>query len=910
MQRRWLGFLLATVTACSPPVRPVSDGGDGGAVPDGALPDGALPDGAQPCINSSALVHSLYPSPLYLAPGATATVELRLSRDPRTCPMNFALTTADPALARLPMATASVAQFEGITTFTVTAGMAPGRTQVSVRQTDMVDEPGMGTMDVVVGEAARPACPAGTTAMGTLRPGARVAGAAGSPLASASVSAPMTATGIPVTPVTIACAPDQVPAGFVAVGPAVTFGQSLRKFNREIPVTLPVNPALVPPRYELQTEVSYTAPGLTTARVVPVANLRFTEDGKAITFDTPRLGTYQAVLRQGVGTRRVRRRMTYRSIMGVSMGAIGTSILGTRNPERFDYIAPMGGPADWAWFGNYFKNHHLAGFCTEAQRATLGAACDRASTDRTPTPDDLWTVDQTFEFFNYPDGRSGQGGTFDRRSYINIFRDLTHMFGNAVIQQNDMDFLPRGVPSTELMRTDAERCATPVVLQNYFDDEFNRDGMFPVITFCDGNRTPTHAGEWAGTAGNFPFEVSLAVDRNNNGRRDPGEPIIRNFSEPFRDVGTDGIPSAMESGYNASTNPDPAGDDYDRQFNPGGTEGNAIREAGEPFEDVGVDGIACPAGRTCPHDLGEGNGRFDTTAGVTRFTERNPRTVLATMPREQFDRLGVWADGGTRDLFNFGAVANHFVGATAQQQADLHYYNNFHSLQTLRPVRPNDDDGFDFLDVDWARLPRHAMLRYGFEDATEAQLLAGDGGHVGTVPQVANRLYAAIWRIQAAWPNLDRRIIPVQNTIDDVGRCANGYSCTFEFTSPSTGRRAPVGVALPPGYHRPENAGVRYPVIYLLHGYGMDPEGLAATGILVRQYMSSLDNASWQRPGKFILVFPDGRCRAGDNCLRGTFYTDSPFSNAVQMERFFSDLYTFVETTYRVRAPEELEITE
>jgi hypothetical protein len=861
----------------------------------------------------SAEIHSIYPTPLYLKVGATASVQLRLQRDPRACAQNYAITTMDPMVARPVNASMRMELNRGLLEIPVTAGMAPGRTRLRVVQSDRTSDgvnPSI-EVDVIVMTDQRPGCAMGTTAMGMLRPGARVSGAAGTPLSAASIAAPMTAgSAVPAQTVSIACAADQVPDGFTAIGPAVSFGPSMRKFLREIPITLPANPALVLPRYELQVEVTYTAPGLRTARVVPVANLRFTQDGTGITFDTPKMGTYQAVIRTGLGTRTVRRRYNYHAILGVSMGAIGTSILASQYRDRFDYIAPLGGPADWAWFGGYFKDFHLGGFCTEAQRAMLGAACDRASNDRTPESPDLWAVDQNFEFWNYPDGRGGQGGTFDRRSYVNILRDLTHMFGNGPLQSTDNSFMPRGIAVSEGTRTDAERCATPVTLMNFFDDEYNPDGNYPVITFCDGNRTAAHAGEFAGGQGTFPFEVSLAVDRNRNGVRDRGEPVLRNFTEPFSDVGTDGVASAMEPGFNADTNPDPAGDDYDRQFNPGGTEGNVVRDEGEPYQDLGLDGVRCPMGRMCPYDVGEGNGRFDTTVGVSRFLTRNPRQIFATTPRAEAERVGVWADGGTRDLFNFGAVANHFVGAWAQQQQDLHYYNNFSSLNTSHPIPANTDEGFEFLDVDWARVPRHAMMRYGFEDAAEDALQMGDGGHVGTISQVANRIYAALWRTQANWPNLDRTIVPVQNTSDDAGRCANGYSCTFDFRSMRTGRSAPVGIALPPGYHRAENAGMRYPVVFLLHGYGMDASSLIPSGVLLRNYMSSSDVGSWQRPGKFILVFPDGRCREGDNCLRGTFYTNSPFSDTVQMEQFFLDLSDFVDANFRVRMPEEIETVE
>ena len=70
---------------------------------------------------------------------------------------------------------------------------------------------------------------------------------------------------------------------------------------------------------------------------------------------------------------------------------------------------PLGGPVDFAWFGHYSRNYHLGGFCTYEERQTLGdAACGMASNDRTPPLDDIYLVDQNFEYFYYPDGREGQ----------------------------------------------------------------------------------------------------------------------------------------------------------------------------------------------------------------------------------------------------------------------------------------------------------------------------------------------------------------------------------------------------------------------------------------------------------------------------------------------------------------------
>jgi hypothetical protein len=309
------------------------------------------------------------------------------------------------------------------------------------------------------------------------------------------------------------------------------------------------------------------------------------------------------------------------------------------------------------------------------------------------------------------------------------------------------------------------------------------------------------------------------------------------------------------------------------------------------------------------------------------------------MPQEDVHRMQMWGDGGYRDFFNLGTSAHHWMGAVSQRGEDLHAYGAFSSLigghretnqrcttsaecatgpggmartewycdrGTCRP----DDGAFVHTEVDYAHLPAHNLLRYGHEDITMAQYLLGDGGHVGTVPQITNRIFVALWFVQARWPNLDRVINSFSSMRDDAGRCANGYLCAFDFTSPRTGRTGPVSVYLPPGYHRPESRNNTYPVVYFMHGYGMDPTDLLASGLLVGNYMSSGVIAEWQRPGKFIMVFPDGRCRPGDGCTRGTFYVDSPIAGNARMETYFLDLFDFISRTYRVRPAEDLEIVE
>ncbi len=897
---RWLAILpfLALSTACPGPTRTDGGGDDGSDATD---------TGPIACMETTA-IHSFNPSVLYVPAGGSQSVQIRLGHD-TICGVDFLLRVEDATIAQAP-ATAHIDRLHGSIEFTLN-GTAAGRTRLHVQAMGSTAASASADLDVYVLPTAVPACPVATPAVtGSLAAGITLRGAAGSPLEYATVSVPAGATTTTPTTAQIACAADQIPAGFDAVGPAVAFTPGLYRYPREIALTLPINPALVPSYYQLHVEVAYTGILSRTARIVPMANVRFTPDGKALFFEAPRLGTYQAVIRHGIGSHRVMRHMTWRALLGVSMGGIGGSMLGMRHTDLFDFLMPLGGPADWGWFGDAFARWHMGGFCTAAERAAGTMDCSMGSNSRTPVPQDYATVTQNFEWLN-TDVRTGQGG-FDRGAYLNIYRDLTHMFGNPLMQSDPANgVLPLGVPASELTRSDADRCATPITLQHYCDDEYNPDGSIPVITFCDGANTNDHPGEFnPALTPNYPFDMGLAVDINRNGRRDPGEPVIRNIYEPWHDVGTDGIASASEPGYNAVTNPDPNGDDYDRQYNPGGTEHNYLRESTEPFDDLGLDGVANSAALGCIHDVGEGNGRYDVSTGVSRFYELNGRARYAALPAAEAHRVQLWTDGGMRDVFNFGASTANFVSAIAQQGQNLHLYNNFASLQTGAMFDPNSDDGFNWSSVDWAHLPNFTALRYGFWDPSPAVMAAGDGGHVGTAEQLLNRSQSAVAWAASRWPGGDHRVFTYQGGRDNAGMCTNGDVCTFTYRSPRANREGPVAVVLPPGYHRPENASETYPVVYFLHGYGMDPDGFSSVGLLIARSMGQGSLAEWQRPGKFIIVFPDGRCRDGDGCPRGSFYVDSPNPGNAHMETYFLDLYDYISTHYRARPASDVEITE
>ena len=899
-------------------------GSDAGAARDvgrDVAVDGGGEDAPEACAEA-VRAHSVLPERMIVPVGAEAQGLPRLAGDRTACEAVYRVESDDPAVLAAPTTAPRVGVGHGSAGFVV-RGVAAGRTRLRITQVEPADPTGTAsvTVDVEVRATALPECPMGSTAaLGVLHAGQTAGAPEGTALTGARVAIPESTAGLPLEAVSVACAEAPVPAGYDAIGPAVSFSPGGVRFSREVGMSVPANGARVASLYQGHIEVAWTPPGPTgRTRIVPLADTRLDPDGRSVSFSGYRLGTYRAVIRQGVGARRVMRPLRYRALYGISMGAVGTSMIGTRHPELFDVLAPLGGPADSAFSGGYLRRWVFGGFCTEAQRMALGdAACAGTSETRTPTPDDLGMVGQHFERFYAPPGR-GTGGTFDRQARFQGFRDIARMFGNPIMGTDPAGgTLPFGVPASELARTDAERCARPVVLggsaagmdQRFYDDEYNPDGRYPVITFCDGGRSAVDVGAWDGTAGNYPVEIALAVDRNGNGRRDAGEAVIRNFSEPYSDIGNDGRASRDEVGYDPMGNPDPAGDDYDRQYNPDGPEGNQLRDAMEPYEDVGLDGVVCPMGRRCPYDQGEGDGRFtQATSMLAGADGLNPRVRFAALARAEASRLATWIDGGVRDALQFGVNANHFAGAVAQQGVGLRILNGFAGLMPGRVSSREAERAFDPGVVDWARVPAHSMVRYGSVDATPAEIADGDGAHVGTNLQIATRLLSGLFAVQARWPDGDRAMAPFSTTVDNAGRCANGYQCSFEFRSERTMRAGPVSVFLPPGYHDPENAGVRYPVVYLLHGYGMQPSEFAGAALVAAARMVARNTADWQRPAKFIMVFPDGRCREGDGCLEGTFFVDSVAGNA-RMETYFLNLYSWVDRTYRTRPAGMVEVVE
>lgn len=109
--------------------------------------------------------------------------------------------------------------------------------------------------------------------------------------------------------------------------------------------------------------------------------------------------------------------------------------------------------------------------------------------------------------------------------------------------------------------------------------------------------------------------------------------------------------------------------------------------------------------------------------------------------------------------------------------------------------------------------------------------------------------------------------------------------------------------------------------MYFMHGYGMDPEGIAQLSVIAKNAMIDSSQTDGTRMQKFIMVLVDARCRpggdvngaplpvAGDLCEEGTFYTDHPEGTA-KAETELMELQDYIDANYRTKQPADIQITQ
>ena len=755
-------------------------------------------------------------------------------------------------------------------------------------------------------------CGIGTS--GALTAGASVTvGSSGKDLRNAAITA-MAKTTLPAGEVSIECAPDIVPAGYVALGPAVKFGPERTWSDRPFELTLPYKAARLPKGAE-RRHVRIVAMREGQEPYFPaVSNRTIVDDddyASTATFRAGELTTYQIVADARAG-QKTTEEFQWRAIVGISMGGNAAMSIALRHPDKFDIVADMVGEPgpSMVYTLGMVRDFVFGGFCTAedqaAGRGNIGTMCVNESKRK-----DQFEITSDFDHMLYQPG-DGVGLTLRRSLYMKGMRDMARANGNPALYRPDHPYAPPGVPPSFLTQAATTRCANPIVLRDFFDREFNPTGASRVITFCDGgDSTAMGYGVFdPNEPQNDPVEIALAVDLNNNGKRDPGEPVIGNGFEPFSDVGVDGKASKDEPGYNAVTNPDPAHDDYHYLRNPLGTENNGDFDTGEPYEDVGLDGVAgtCQIGETptggiqgC-YDFGQGNGKWDLSPNVARWYDSDLMVRLSKLTEAQRNHMSLWFDAGIRDFLNASVSTNSAIGqAMAKYQLPFGVYDGFTILDGAAT-----DSAYDFTEVHWGDFPKNGYLRYGNPDASMTEINAGDGRHVGTPQQIINRATTAFAWLNQRWPDGDK-----SDTL-----ALGVFKRTEMHVSPTTGRTSPFAVFLPPGYE--DNPDARYPVVYFLHGYGQEPKDLIDLSAVFANYMIE-DQPLTTRFQKMIIVYVDGRCRpqisgvpvdpTGDLCEGGTFYMDAPLGGYARMETNMMELMDYIDATYRTKRPSSATFT-
>jgi hypothetical protein len=929
------------------------------------------------------------PPSIVVAPGQTRPV--RMIVDPDVCVATTAtFVTSDAKITTAP-GPASLDLRHATFDFTVTGGEAgTAKVKASfVRATDGLSA--TSELDVEVRDGKAPTCEKGGAASATVdAANTRARGTGDLANANVSVTAAAFARtdelGLTPFPVSVACEDDltgNAPGHPIALGPAVSFtsnGGSVsmaHPLRREIDFQIPVNPATIPGAARLRhLDILFSGPMAKKPRRMTVANPRIEKEGDAyvVKFSSPWLGTYQASMLAGAGSVHRSRHLTHRAVMGFSMGAGGASAFGMRHHQQFDSIVPLGGPADWTWLVWFVENYATGGFCPASD-----PNCTLPKPNLYPN-DDTFTHTMDFNHWWYEDG-NGNGGRFPRSEYVQFLADLTHLRGNPNGENADPDLqgfpagpkstdpwvrgevsgLPAGTDcritvepisrdgsdeaeqkriATECARSRCDPKNAYIAPSGYFDDEYNPDGTKQVISFCDGAQTGVspYLDEWKQPSLDEarPVNFALAVDLNRNGVRDFNEPVIRSGHEPFDDVGADGLANAQEPGYDAITNPDPNQDDYDPQLNPRGTERDHRYTLGEPFRDYGLDGVPDTATRNVGGDVGEGDGVYTESLGLKNWYAIDPHGMLRgwvnDMPSgplhdDALARLGMFSDGGVRDLFNFANVSRHFEGAVASrtridgtQMLSTAFYNGFDYLPGQVRGQPRNYVPANILWQDVANIP---SLRYGNVDSSPDEIKQGDGMHVGTAAQLLYRLETSFYYVANRWPDADRSLTeqvannPGTQTQNELGiTCEIAGRCEKIFTGPKTARTGPIAITLPPGYALAENQkrNVRYPVLYVLHGYGQDPRDLEAVALITNNFMNDGQRSYATRLPKFIVVYVDGRCRVDKNgkpeCVQGSFYFDSVKNDGVKIDSWFDEVLQYVDTNYRTMPESDVDIVE
>jgi S-formylglutathione hydrolase FrmB len=402
----------------------------------------------------------------------------------------------------------------------------------------------------------------------------------------------------------------------------------------------------------------------------------------------------------------------------------------------------------------------------------------------------------------------------NRDTLIDMLKDLTISFGNPVYYNPLSTYYPPGIT--------AQNARIPTTLSNF--DILNPDGSPRVITYEDPD-----PGDWV--------EVLLALDYNGDGRRNLGEPILRQFHEPFTDQN-----------------------------------GNKMYDLGEPFSNTGLDGVAGTG------DYGEVGTGFTYNPNHNNFFAEDPLSRAVNLPLADLEKLNLYIDAGTEDEFQFNIHAENFVDTLQDRLGPLSvriendFPENFPGISHFDEKKvyvryPGGHVGFD-----------EENIGLSFEQAKQ--------GIEGAIV-VANRFTTLFSFVSDHYIGGDFGTDPYE-----LYRYPSEIGVAY-FNSPSLNRKMKFGIYLPPGYSRSSTN--YYPVLYLLLGYNMSVEGMANSGVKAALDAFILTGEMQ----KMIIVIPDGLNYK--NQSGHFFVNQIDQERGDKFKDYFFDLVTFIDTFYKTK---------
>jgi hypothetical protein len=360
----------------------------------------------------------------------------------------------------------------------------------------------------------------------------------------------------------------------------------------------------------------------------------------------------------------------------------------------------------------------------------------------------------------------------NRDTLMDMIKDLSISFGNPVYFNPDSTYYAPGITR--------ENARKPTALF-HFIDELDPDGSLPAITYVDPDPF-----DWV--------EVLLALDLNENNRRELGEPILSQFHEPFTDLNE-----------------------------------NDMYDVGEPFDDFGLDGV------DGTDDLGEGDLQFTYNPRRANYLAQDPFTRVAQIDEPILEGLNLYIDAGSTDEFQFNIHAENFVDRVDTLGFPFTIENGFPE---------------DFPRISHFRQQR-VYVRYegghvGFNKENLGLSFARARQGIREAITVANRFTTLFAFVSDHWPGGEYGTDPYE-----LWRYPSKMGVTY-FRSPSLRRFMRFGIYLPPGYSRSRTT--YYPVLYLLGGYNMSIAGL--TNSYVKSALDLMILSGEIQ--KMIIVIPDG----------------------------------------------------